>query len=128
MEKNRKNKTLIDIPMEAILVEFTKLFTEDNVTVSNQDNGTTREQQNNIDSDVNDYQATINNTFIPHEVKKIILKKIIKSDLKNKKSKGHLKIQNELIEYANNDKIIDLITILIKHMFENGFMPENFTI
>jgi hypothetical protein len=61
-------------------------------------------------------------------VNKIILKKIIKSDLKNKKIKGHLKIQNELIEYANNDKIIDLITILIKHMFENGFMPENFTI
>ena len=72
MEKNRKNKTSIDIPMGTILVEFTKLFTEDNVTVSNQDNGITREQQDNIDSDVNDYQATINSTFIPHEVNKII--------------------------------------------------------
>ena len=75
--------------METILVEFTKLFTEDNVTVLNQDNGITREQQNNIDSEVNDYQATIKNTFIPHEVNKIILKKIIK-DLKNNKSKGHI--------------------------------------
>jgi hypothetical protein len=127
MEKNRKNKTSIDIPMETVLVEFTKLFTNDNITVSNQDNGITREQQDKIDSDVNDYQATINNTFIPHGVNKIILKKIIK-DLKNNKSKGHHKIQNELIKYGNNDKIIDLITILIKHMFENGFMPENFNI
>ena len=55
------------------------------------------------------------------------MKKIIK-DLKNNKSKGHHKIQNELIKYANNDKIIDLITILIKHMFENSFMPKNFNI
>ena len=70
--------------METILVEFTKLFTEGNVTVSKQENGITREQQNNLDSEVNDYQATIKNSFIPHEVNKTILKKIIK-DLKNNK-------------------------------------------
>ena len=118
INREKKSKIKIKIPIENIKTEYKTLFTDEIIY---------GEKELKIKQEVKEYWEKYKNKIEIYKIDKKIMTKILKQ-LPNNISMGHSGVINEMVKYSRGNKMENIITDLIQTIICTGINPNRMNI